>query len=107
LNLSLGLHGDPSRRDILQTWLRYLPEKCDWLAETAGRNWLPVTVEAIMNGGHARAGMEDSVFMYPHRDDLIKSSAEAVSKVRKISEELGREIATPKEAREIMGLERR
>jgi uncharacterized protein (DUF849 family) len=42
--------------------------------------------------------------MYPHRDDLIKSSAEAVSKVRKISEELGREIATPKEARVILGL---
>jgi 3-keto-5-aminohexanoate cleavage enzyme len=61
-------------------------------------------MEAILNGGHVRAGMEDSVFMYPHRDDLIKSSAEAVSKVRKISEELGREIATPKEAREILGL---
>jgi 3-keto-5-aminohexanoate cleavage enzyme len=104
LNLSLGLHGDPARRDILQTWLRYLPETCDWISETAGRNWLPVTVEAILCGGHVRAGMEDSVFMYPHRDDLIKSSAEAVSKVRNISEELGREIATPREAREILGL---
>jgi 3-keto-5-aminohexanoate cleavage enzyme len=104
LNLSLGLHGDPARRDILQTWLRYLPEECDWIVESAGRNWLPVAIEAILNGGHVRAGMEDSVFMYPHRDDLIKSSAEAVSKVRKISEELGREIATPKEAREILGL---
>jgi 3-keto-5-aminohexanoate cleavage enzyme len=104
LNLSLGLHGDPARRDILQTWLRYLPEECDWIVESAGRNWLPVAMEAILCGGHVRAGMEDSVFMYPHRDDLIKSSAEAVSKVRKISEELGREIATPKEAREILGL---
>jgi len=104
LNLSLGLHGDPARRDILQTWLRYLPEQCDWIAETAGRNWLPVAVEAIMNGGHVRAGMEDSLFMYPHKDDLIKSSMEAVTKVRRISEELGREIATPKEAREILAL---
>ena len=104
LSLSLGLHGDPARRDILQTWLRYLPEECDWIAETAGRNWLPVAVEAILSGGHVRAGMEDSVFMYPHKDDLIKSSTEAVSKVRKISEELGREIATPSEAREILGL---
>ncbi|MFC1915983.1 3-keto-5-aminohexanoate cleavage protein [Chloroflexota bacterium] len=48
--------------------------------------------------------MEDSIYLYPHKDDLIKSSAEVVTKVRVISEELGREIATPKEARAILGL---
>lgn len=104
LNLSLGLFGDPARRDVLQTWLRYIPEDCDWIAETAGRNWLPTTVEAILSGGHARAGMEDGIYMYPHRDDLMKSSAEVVAKVRRIAEELGRAIATPQEAREILGL---
>jgi len=106
LNLSLGLYGDPARRDILQTWLRYLPAECDWIAETAGRNWLPVTVEAILSGGNARAGMEDSIYMYPHSDELIKSPADAVIKVRTIAEALGREIATPKEARKILGLEK-
>jgi 3-keto-5-aminohexanoate cleavage enzyme len=65
-----------------------------------------VTVEAIMSGGHARAGMEDSIYMYPHSDELIKSPADAVIKVRTISEALGREIATPKEARKILGLEK-
>lgn len=104
LNLSLGLFGDPARRDVLQTWLKYLPKECDWIAETAGRNWLPTTIEAILSGGHGRAGMEDGIFMYPHKDDLIRSSAEAVTKVRRISEELGRDIATPKEARQILGL---
>ena len=104
LNLSLGLFGDPARRNVLQTWLRYLPEECDWIAETAGRNWLPVTVEAILCGGHVRAGMEDSIYLYPHKDDLIRSSAEVVTKIRRIAEELGREIATPKEARQILGL---
>ena len=104
LNLSLGLFGEPARRDILQTWLKYLPAECDWIAETAGRNWLPTTVEAILSGGHARAGMEDSIYMYPHKDDLIRSSAEIVIKVRKIAEELGREIANPREARQILGI---
>lgn len=104
-DVNLGLFGDPARSDILQTWLRYLPEECDWLGDPAGRNWLPITVETILKGGHVRAGMENGIYMYPHRDDLIKSSAEAVNKVRNISEELGREIATPKEAREILGLE--
>ncbi len=105
LNLSLGLFGEPARSDILQIWLKYLPEACDWVAETAGRNWLPTTVEAILSGGHImRAGMEDGIYMYRHKDDLIKSSAEAVTKVRRIAEELGLEIATPNEAREILGL---
>ncbi|MFQ6110686.1 MAG: 3-keto-5-aminohexanoate cleavage protein, partial [Nitrospinota bacterium] len=98
------LFGEPARRDILQSWLRYLPEECDWVAETAGRNWLPTAVEAILVGGHVRAGMEDGIYMYPHKDDLIKSSQEAVTKVVRIAEELGREIATPKEAREILAL---
>ena len=104
LNLSLGLFGDPARRDVLQTWLRYLPPECDWIAETAGRNWLPTTVEAILSGGHTRVGMEDGIYMYPHKDDLFKSCAEVVTKIRRIAEELGREVATPKDARKILGL---
>ena len=89
----------------LQTWLRYLPKECDWILETAGRNWLPTLVEGILNGGgHIRAGMEDSIYMYPHKDDLIKNSVEVVTKVRRIAEELGREIATPNEARKILRL---
>ena len=64
-----------------------------------------MTVEGILtNKGHVRAGMEDGIYMYAHRDDLIKSSAEVVTKVRNIAEELGREIATPAEARQILGL---
>ncbi len=104
LNLSFGLYGEPARRDLLRNQLRYLPEECDWIGETAGRNWLPVTVEAILCGGHVRAGMEDSIYLYAHKDDLIKSSAQVVSKVKRIAEELGREIATPNEARTILGL---
>ena len=104
LNLSLGLFGDPARRDVLQTWLKYIPEDCDWIAETAGRNWLPTTVEAILTGGHTRVGMEDGIYLYPHKDDLFKSCAEVVTKIRRIAEELGRETATPAEARKILGL---
>ena len=105
LNLSLGLFGEPAQRDILQLWLKYIPSACDIIVETAGRNWLPVTVDAILSQrGHVRAGMEDGIYMYGHKNDLMKSSAEVVTKVRTIAEELGREIATPKEARKILGL---
>jgi 3-keto-5-aminohexanoate cleavage enzyme len=102
LNLSYGLYGEPATRDIFRLHLTYLPEKCDWIVEAAGRNWLPLTVEAILCGGHVRAGMEDSIYMYPHKNDLIKSSVEVVNKVRRIAEELGRDIASPAETRKIL-----
>jgi uncharacterized protein (DUF849 family) len=57
---------------------------------------------AIMMGGHARVGMEDNIFV--EKGVLCKSNADLVEKVVKIAKELGREIATPDEARKILGL---
>ena len=62
-----------------------------------------VLTQSILLGGHVRVGMEDS----PYLDGgatLAKSNAELVEKIVKISRELGREIATPSEARKITGL---
>jgi uncharacterized protein (DUF849 family) len=56
----------------------------------------------IMMGGHARVGMEDNIFV--EKGVLAKSNAELVEKVVRIARELGREIATPDEARKILGL---
>jgi 3-keto-5-aminohexanoate cleavage enzyme len=76
-----------------------------WQAIIAGHNWLPNMVAAITLGADIiRVGMEDSVHIYPHKDDLMKSNAEVVKKVFNIAKELGREIATPKEARKILGI---
>ncbi|MCG6115861.1 MAG: 3-keto-5-aminohexanoate cleavage protein [Mesorhizobium sp.] len=70
-----------------------------------GRNWLPFTVLGIMLGADiVRVGMEDSVYVHPHHDEKLKSSAQAVELVRTIAEAMGREIATPDEAREILGV---
>jgi uncharacterized protein (DUF849 family) len=57
---------------------------------------------AIMMGGHARVGFEDNIFI--EKGVLAKSNAELVEKVVRIAKELGREIATPDEARKILGL---
>jgi uncharacterized protein (DUF849 family) len=56
----------------------------------------------IIMGGHARVGFEDNIFI--ERGVLAKSNAELVEKVVRIARELGREIATPDEARKILGL---
>jgi len=56
----------------------------------------------IIMGGHARVGFEDNIFI--ERGVLAKSNAELVEKVVRIARELDREIATPDEARKILGL---
>jgi uncharacterized protein (DUF849 family) len=57
---------------------------------------------AIMMGGHVRVGLEDNI--YVSRGVLARSNAELVEKVVRIARELDRDIATPDEARHILGL---
>jgi uncharacterized protein (DUF849 family) len=59
----------------------------------------------MMMGGHARVGFEDNIFI--EKGVLAKSNAKLVEKVVRIARELGREIATPDEARKILGLKGR
>jgi uncharacterized protein (DUF849 family) len=67
----------------------------------AGRHQMPfITLSAIL-GGNVRVGLEDSLFL--ERGKLAKSNAEQVAKIRRILEELGLDIATPAEARAILG----
>jgi uncharacterized protein (DUF849 family) len=60
-----------------------------------------LTMTALL-GGNVRVGLEDSLFI--GRGKLATSNAEQVAKIRRIIEELGMEIATPKEARAMLGL---
>lgn len=70
-----------------------------------GRNWLPLTTLAIMLGADVvRVGMEDSLYVYPHRDELISSNRSVVEKTIAIAKELGRPIATVAETRQILGI---
>ncbi|MFC2007331.1 3-keto-5-aminohexanoate cleavage protein [Chloroflexota bacterium] len=70
-----------------------------------GRNWLPMTALGIMLGVDlVRIGIEDQFWACPHKDEIIKKPVESVEKVVQITRALGRDIATPAEAREIMGI---
>ena len=68
----------------------------------AGRHQIPMCTGSLIMGGHARVGLEDS--LYVAKGVLAKSSAEQVAKIIKIARELGIEPATPDEARGILGL---
>jgi 3-keto-5-aminohexanoate cleavage enzyme len=55
---------------------------------------------AIILGGHVRVGMEDNPFLAPGQ--YARTNAELVEKIARISRELGREIASPDEARQMI-----
>ncbi|MEJ0023287.1 MAG: 3-keto-5-aminohexanoate cleavage protein [Alphaproteobacteria bacterium] len=73
-----------------------------WSVLGAGRNQMPIAAMAAAMGANVRVGLEDSLWDGPGK--LAKSNADQVSRVRKIIEGIGREIATPAEAREILSL---
>lgn len=62
----------------------------------------PAVVQSILLGGHARVGFEDNLFY--SKGVLAKSNAELVARVARIGDELGRKVATPDEARELLGI---
>lgn len=73
---------------------------------TGGRNWLPIMTLGIMMGVDlVQVGIEDAYWRWPHRDELIESSAESVKWAVDIANVMGRRIVTdPEEARNIMGM---
>lgn len=73
-----------------------------WSVLAAGAAQMPLAAAASQMGGNVRVGLEDSLFI--GRGKLAASNAEQVGKIRRIIEDLGSEIATPDEAREILDL---
>ncbi len=71
----------------------------------AGRAQVPMATMAAAMGGHVRVGLEDSLWI--GKGQLARSNAEQVRLIRSIVEGLGREVATPDEARAMLGLKGR
>ncbi len=73
-----------------------------WSAFGAGKMQMAICTQSLLLGGNVRVGLEDS--LYIEKGALAKSNAEQVAKIVRIARELGREPATPDEARRILGL---
>jgi uncharacterized protein (DUF849 family) len=73
-----------------------------WSVLAAGRHQMPFATQAAMMGGNLRVGLEDSLYIGPGKQ--AASNAEQVKKIRRIVEDLGFEIATPAEARQMLAL---
>jgi len=81
-----------------------MPQDAFFWAFGIAANELPACIMSILLGGQVRVGYEDNV-MYS-RGRLAKSNAELVKRIASIGTELGRKVATPNEARELLGLPR-
>ncbi|HLZ83595.1 MAG TPA: 3-keto-5-aminohexanoate cleavage protein [Caulobacteraceae bacterium] len=73
-----------------------------WSVMAVGRHQLPFTTMAGLNGANVRVGLEDS--LYAGKGRLATSNAEQVRIIRNVLEQLSLEIATPAEARALLGL---
>lgn len=76
-----------------------------WSLFGAGRHQMPTCTLGAIMGSSVRVGLEDSLFI--SKGQLASSNAEQVLKIRRILDELGLDIATPAEAREMLGLKGR
>lgn len=81
-----------------------LPAGCTWSVAGIGRMQLPMAMAALAMGGHVRVGLEDNIYYSKGR---LATNEELVARVVRLANELGRPVATPSQAREILGLARR
>jgi uncharacterized protein (DUF849 family) len=95
----------PHPEDVLhmkRTADRLFGNQYHWSVLGAGKNQLVIAAQAAAMGGNVRVGLEDS--LWAGKGKLAESNAQQVRMARQIIEGLGRSIATPDEAREILAL---
>jgi len=79
-----------------------IPQDATYTVAGVGRFEFPLAMAAIIDGGNVRVGLEDNIYL--SKGVLTGSNGELVAKVVRMAKELGREIATPADARRILGL---
>ena len=103
-NIFLGSLGTISATPFnLASMVRSLPENTVWSATGIGRFQFYVNSMAITMGGHVRVGLEDNIY-YDIEKKHLAANPGLVERIVKVARAIGREIATPEIARQIIGL---
>jgi len=102
-SLVLGIKGGAEANPAnLLRMVDQLPEGSTWQVVTVGKFNLRTTVMAMCMGGNIRTGLEDTI--YYGKGELAQGNAQLVKRMVRIAKEIGREVATVDEAKEILGI---
>lgn len=102
-DLVLGVPGGlPATLKNLQFVVDLLPNGATWSVAGIGRGQLSMAAAAILLGGHARVGLEDNI--YYRKGQLAMGNVPLVQRLVRLADEFERDVATPDEARMILGL---
>jgi len=96
-----GFYSPPTLKELLHR-IEHLPEGCIFSVSASGPSHTALETVSIIQGGHVRVGTEDEP--YYSEGILCENNAQLVSRIARISRELGREVVTVVEARRILGL---
>jgi 3-keto-5-aminohexanoate cleavage enzyme len=103
--LVMGVDGGiPATLDNLLHMSHQLPQNATFTVAGIGRWQLSMTTISIILGGHVRVGLEDNIY---YAKGKLAPNEEFVARTRRLAENLQREVATPDNAREILGLKSR
>lgn len=99
MGLNFTMPADPETMTYIRN---LLPAGAQWQGFGIGRDQFPMAMQSALLGGHVRVGLEDNAFI--SKGEFAKSNAELVVKARRMVQDLGPAIATPAQARRILGL---
>jgi 3-keto-5-aminohexanoate cleavage enzyme len=97
--------GQKFRPEVFVAMKNALPPRSNFTTCGVGNDEFPAIMQSCLMGGHMRVGLEDNV--RTPKGELAKGNYELVEWAVKVAEIMGREVATPDEAREIMGIAKR
>jgi uncharacterized protein (DUF849 family) len=101
--ICLGISwGQPATPEAMIYMRNLLPSDSPWFAFGISLHQFPMVAQAVLLGGHPRVGLEDNIYL--EKGKLAPSNAALVEKAAKIIEILGDQVATPADARQILGL---
>ncbi|WP_164419921.1 BKACE family enzyme [Streptomyces salinarius] len=93
--------GAPADPGVLQSMVNMLPDGARWASFALGRMQMPWVAQSILLGGHVRVGLEDNLYLGKGNK---ATNAQLVERAVSITESIGARVATPDEARELLGL---
>jgi uncharacterized protein (DUF849 family) len=100
--ICLGISwGQPATPEAMTYMRNLLPQGSPWFAFGISLHQFPMAAQTVLLGGHIRVGLEDNIYL--GRGQLAPSNAALVEKAVKIIEVLGDHVATPADARQMLG----